>query len=647
MEQLGHFLGREFFARPYRLLPWGVFLYAMLSFALYPDGAVQTGYLGDPDDYMRLNETINWLQGQGWYDLSHPRLSPGEHTVVHWARLLDLPLVLLMLPFIKMMGMQKAAMLASFVVPPLTFALLLVLAAGLARPFVGASRANLATPLVLFVPATLVNFVPGRVDHHGYEVLVAGFGLLCLERMAEDKLRGWLYAIVAAVIFACGLWIGTEALPWVVLFIACLTFMVAWLGGDLPHRAALFGGAFALSSVVVLFLAVPPVEYSSMALSWYSAADVVFAMLVAGMFVGGWAVGLRIWNKYARLASMIVLGLVAAAIFCKLIPNIWRGPFADYNDFDGDFALSKIGEAQPLLSRLQFNPYNHLEILSACLTGLRYLLLPTSGLIALGFVAYRATPRQRPIFLAHGVFLMTAILLTIFWQVRVSWFMQFFGLAPLLYLLLAWWEFLQFYPPGRQRFWIRVFSFIVFDALLVTVLIPAFASATPEMPNIVFFPAERAPLGCPLRPSTDFLMRSPGYGDQKHTILSGTNEGPELLFRTKHDVIGANFNVTGNKDVYSFFGSRDDEVAKKIVQRWHVDLILVCRSFPPAYAQLDHPRLGKNAFLETGPDGRLNLVSDPKHPSLVERLVHGNVPEWLKPIEIPGDKDYLLFEVRL
>jgi len=74
---------------------------------------------------MRLNETIKLLQGQGWFDLSHPRLSPGSNTVVHWSRLLDLPLAALMLPFIKLLGMQNAALLASFIVPPATFALLL------------------------------------------------------------------------------------------------------------------------------------------------------------------------------------------------------------------------------------------------------------------------------------------------------------------------------------------------------------------------------------------------------------------------------------------------------------------------------------------------------------------------------------------
>jgi len=62
---------------------------------LHPYGAVRSGYLADPDDYMRLDEVMNWLQGQGWFDLSQPRVSPGTGTIIHWARLLDIPIAIL------------------------------------------------------------------------------------------------------------------------------------------------------------------------------------------------------------------------------------------------------------------------------------------------------------------------------------------------------------------------------------------------------------------------------------------------------------------------------------------------------------------------------------------------------------------------
>jgi hypothetical protein len=99
--------------------------------------------------------------------------------------------------------------------------------------------------------------------------------------------------------------------------------------------------------------------------------------------------------------------------------------------------------------------------------------------------------------------------------------------------------------------------------------------------------------------------------------------------------------------VFEFFNARDNKTALAILRKWHVDLVLTCRSTPPFYAGIDHPRFGENAFLRPGPDGKLHLISDPDHPALIERMVNGHPPKWLKPVEIPGATDYLLFEVNL
>jgi hypothetical protein len=62
---------------------------------------------------------------------------------------------------------------------------------------------------------------------------------------------------------------------------------------------------------------------------------------------------------------------------------------------------------------------------------------------------------------------------------------------------------------------------------------------------------------------------------------------------------------------------------------------------------MDHPKIGKNVFLRAGADGKLRLFSSRDHPALIEKLVNGPIPDWLKPVEIPGDSGYLLFEVHL
>ena len=46
----------------------------------------------DTDDAMRMVQVRDWLAGQGWYDLRALRLDPPAGTLMHWSRVVDLPL---------------------------------------------------------------------------------------------------------------------------------------------------------------------------------------------------------------------------------------------------------------------------------------------------------------------------------------------------------------------------------------------------------------------------------------------------------------------------------------------------------------------------------------------------------------------------
>jgi hypothetical protein len=444
------------------------------------------------------------------------------------------------------------------------------------------------------------------------------------------------------------LWIGTEALPWMLLFIGCLGVMTLALDGEMPLRAAFFGVCLAGATALVLPLAVAPAEYQSLALSWYSLADVLLAALVAILFFVYWGV-IRVSKKSVPLAGRFVLMALlvagAAYLFMRLVPSVQGGPFADYDDFDSTVALANIGEAQPLAPGLIPHLRNHAEAVAALLGFIQLMLLPLCGLAACGVAVRRAnTLQQRLIVGTHSVFLATSMLLTLFWQIRVGWFMQFFAIVPITYLLVTGWDAIGRRYTSRPRFWLELGLFLALGFLPV-VLVPTAAHDEPVWSNVMLFPAARPATVCPLRTASDFLSQSWGYGGRRHVVLSGANEGPELLFRTLHDVIAANFNVAGNLDVYNFFGAREDAEAKAIAHKWHADLVLACRSIPLGYARLKGSQIGKTAFLTTTKEGTLGIVSNPEHPTLIERLAQGKAPSWLKPIEIPGDKDYLLFEV--
>jgi len=633
-------LRKNLFEAPYPLLPHAVFVFYAAAFLLHPLSPIYTHRLNDPDDYMRLNEVINWLGGQGWYDLSQPRLSPGAHTVIHWSRLVDLPIAFFMQPFVKFYGMANAALLASFIVPPLLLVLLLSLVPALAAPFTG-NRANIACLFILFAPMMLFNFTPGRVDHHAYQILIAGFGLFCLGKMNAKK--GWRFALMAAGASACALWVGTEGFPWLCLFLACLGLWSAWEGGMLLRNAAIFGAALPAAMILVLFAALPVSEFSSRALSWFSPAFVIFACCAGSALLLSWLLGKRIANPRIRLALVMLFGAAGAALFALSVPDALVGPFADYDSFNSTTALDNISEARPLWHAFWIDPGNRLTWLRAFTTFAHAIFLPLLALIATFFLVMRTKRRERPVFLINGVYLLAALLLTLFWQGRVGYFMELFSIAPLTWLLLALWKRCGEVLSDRALFWAEIGYFLLLGPMLA-VIFPAAMQKTSLYPDLVLFPAKHDANSCDLAPAAKFLDQH--YAGKDVTIMAGMNEGPQLLFSTPFKYIGGNYNVAGNPDVFAFFRAEDDATPRAVLRKWNVSAVLTCRNVPPFLMGFDLPRFGATMFLHPGKDGKLRLTGNPSHPPLIERLIESKPPVWLKPVEIPGSPDYLLYEVR-
>jgi hypothetical protein len=641
------YLKQNLFTRPYPLLPLAVWTFFVLAFLLHPQSAFRLLRLSDADDYMRLNEVINWLKsahpfGASWFDVSQPRLSPGEHVVVNWARLVDLPIALFALPFIHIFGMQKAVMISGFIVPPLLFGVLLVVLPILARPIIGEDRANLVAVIVLFMPAILFNYSPGRVDHHGYQILIAGISLLCLEKLCFEK-NQWKAAIAAAVAIACGFWIGAEALPWAILFAANLALIAALRGGDALRNAGMFGAAFPLATLIIFPIALPPAQYGDLSITWFSLAYVIFAILTGAVFVVGWALGRLAKDWQLRLGLFSALGFCAAALFFYFVPSLFGGPYANFDVITTDLILDHVGEAQPLAHAL--NLHSAASFFNALPLMLHYLFLPLLGLGVIGWNITRTSKQPRLLWIMHGIFLLSATALTLFWQLRVIYFAELYSLVPATWLVWQSWDWIGAKLKGRPRFWAEFAVFIAIAPLPVVLLPDAVRGAT-FYPDLLLFPVTGGAGACSLNNVAEYLSATDTYGNRPRVILSGINEGAELLYRTPHFVLSAPYNVHANRDVLDFFDAREDAPARAILKKDKVDLVLVCRHVPYFYAGLGDRQSILHAHFSVDKTGHLEIASSKDHPALIEKLVNGQAPAWLKPVELPGEKDYLLFEVK-
>ncbi len=128
----------------------------------------------DPDDYMRLLEVRDWLGGQGWLDVRQYRMNPPFGADMHWSRLVDLPIAAFLWVFRLFLPEQSASAAAMTAVPLLQ----MLVAMGLLHRLMlmmgeSAKNALIAPALLLLFPLLTTNFMPLRIDHHGWQAILA------------------------------------------------------------------------------------------------------------------------------------------------------------------------------------------------------------------------------------------------------------------------------------------------------------------------------------------------------------------------------------------------------------------------------------------------------------------------------------------
>ena len=84
-------------------------------------GAIAHMRFPDPDDSLRLVQVRDLLAGQGWFDLHAHRVDPLDGGVLmHWSRLVDLPIAAVIWTLRPLLGQADAELAALIAVPMVT-----------------------------------------------------------------------------------------------------------------------------------------------------------------------------------------------------------------------------------------------------------------------------------------------------------------------------------------------------------------------------------------------------------------------------------------------------------------------------------------------------------------------------------------------
>ena len=185
--------------------------------------------VGDPDDQLRIVQVRDWLAGQSWSDVTQYRMSLPLGGDMHWSRLVDLPLGLAIASLTPLLGQAKAELWAAVIIPMLTLGIFLFCYARLVRKHFGGVAAIASTAGLLTAVPVILQLVPLRVDHHGWQLVCM---TLCMTFLLDQE-RPVRSAILLGIVSAIWLELSIEAFPFIVAFIAIMG--CRWLFGSAVH----------------------------------------------------------------------------------------------------------------------------------------------------------------------------------------------------------------------------------------------------------------------------------------------------------------------------------------------------------------------------------------------------------------------------
>src|SRR5688572_25213632 len=164
----------------------------------------------DPDSLLRLVQVRDLIAGQNWFDLVQHRLDPPDGSLLHWSRVIDLPLVAL-IRLGDLFGNGEAFVLTAW--PLLLFLGMMTASAYVATAIGGRAAAVPALAFSLLFIDPLFSFLPNRIDHHNAQLVLLIATLACALRLHRCPLLGLAAGVLSALMLA----IGLEMIPYVAI----------------------------------------------------------------------------------------------------------------------------------------------------------------------------------------------------------------------------------------------------------------------------------------------------------------------------------------------------------------------------------------------------------------------------------------------
>lgn len=551
----------------------------------------------DTDDALRLVQVRDLLAGQGFFDLVQHRFATATPVVMHWSRLVDVPIAIPIALLTPIVGTGAAERITLVAIPLLLLGGLMAILYRLRRPL-GLSRATAVLACLLLATSLpiLIQFTPLRIDHHGWQIVMGAVALLGLLYPAQHSGKG---ALVAGLALAGWMQISMEGLPYAVA--AGLVIAI----GDLVRRDRLRSLMVYLAALTAASWLMLPLGHGGMA-AFLPVCDAVSPSLLipltvccAVLFAARALVPLdRLWQ---RMIPMALAGVGGAIAYLLAASACLAGPFETLTPLVYRLWYLGVAEGRPITAQ---TPALQAAILMPALF----------GAIGSALALRSATSRQRRTAWLSLLAMQIFAFLVSLDVMRAMSFAHFAAIPGNAWLLVR---------LARRAQSLRATPLRVILTAATALFSPlGAASATAAIleagHNDTNRPGSPTEASCTTGQSVAALEKvAPAH------ILATLDVGPYILAATHNSIIGSGHhrNVAGMDAVVRTFVSSPD-AARETARKAGADFIVYC------------PSLGEvERFTEFAPRG------------LMAMLEKNDVPGWLTRVPLDAGNTLRVYRV--
>ncbi len=575
------------------LVGWAV-IYAALVYMGW--SAIVNLEFRDPDDELRLQQVRDLLAGQGWFDLRQYRIDATSGGVaMHWSRLIDLPIIGIILLANPVLGPAGAELAALLAVPALTLLSIVAMIGWMASRVFGRGAAWCSIVALGFAAPVIVQVLPLRIDHHAWQIT---FALVAMAAFLDGNERrgGWLSGGALAGWMA----ISFEGLPLSAWVIALLALGALY---DATLRARLVAAMQALAVISAgLFLATRGI--ADLANHCDAIAPIHLAIFGWGAFTITAAATIWPQSRLALAAGLVAAGAGALAVIALAAPQCATGTFDMLDPVVRSFWYERVMEGKPI-----FESPAHIIA--------QHTLPPLLGLVSAITLARRNEGHRARFWLFYALVLAGALALGIA-VARAASIAGALAALPLGWRIHSWLVGLR--RPSQP--FLRVAELAGTALLIFMVLMPAVPALAVE--KLIEGP-DKGPryykglaLSCRAEKASGALASLP-RGD----ILAPLDFGPTIILNSDMGVLatGHHRGAPAMRQVIDAF-SGTPEAARAAMRRNGLRYVMVC----PNVQEMD-------LYRQRAPDG------------FAVRLLSGRAPAWLRPVPLPASSGLKMWAV--